>query len=106
MLKKISFTLLFICALMLISTNFVNAQTQENSFEGLTKNEYEEKIDRKITDEEWDEITNHGETPIIGAASGTTNIVVKNPGYWYIVPILSIFIILYLIYRLKIKSKK
>ncbi len=67
MLKKIDFMFLIIFVLMLIGTNFINAKTQENSFEGLTKNEFEEKIDKKITDEEWNEITNHGETPIIGA---------------------------------------
>ena len=64
---------IFLICLSFFAGFFVN-KTIAKENQGLTKNQMEKMINRKISDDEWKKMTRDGEVEMIGGSDGPTQI--------------------------------
>ncbi|MDO5714395.1 MAG: hypothetical protein Q4Q07_08180 [Tissierellia bacterium] len=74
-MKKTLFPMIILIVVLIgVGLSFHSGKKQE----GLTKTEVEEIYQREISNEEWNEMTNHGKTPIIGGGNASTEMELEN----------------------------
>ncbi|MGI5949643.1 hypothetical protein [Peptoniphilus sp.] len=65
---------LLVLVLLVFAGGFFYNKSNTKNNEGLTKSEMEERLNRKISNEEWKEMTKDGEVEMIGGSDGPTEI--------------------------------
>lgn len=67
-------SLVLVVVLLVFVGGFFYHKSNTKNSEGLTKTEMEDRLNRKISNKEWKEMTKDGEVEMIGGSDGPTEI--------------------------------